>query len=229
MLSNVIACSRFETAATMPITAIDCRRRKVCYDPVALPGRLSPARSNDRAGEPLIAVVDGPEIGSVAVGQTRHRSISPAVPLGIASITRDERRFEDQASRANRTRLGFTFTRPGTWIRRSPIEQLYLPVAPIARAAGQLADCPVTSANCDWATNTNTCCVVGMRRSIPGVMLPQPSMHPESLGNGGNVQCQPIGPRMATPSAQRRGGTAMHGSRRGHARSRRNPCGILRL
>ena len=38
----------------------------------------------------LIAVVDGPEIGSVAVGQTRHREISPIRPIGIAALDLNE-------------------------------------------------------------------------------------------------------------------------------------------
>ncbi|MFK8113209.1 MAG: hypothetical protein AB8B91_13455 [Rubripirellula sp.] len=36
-----------------------------------------------------IAVVAGEVVGTVATGSTRHREVSPAVPLGIASITRD--------------------------------------------------------------------------------------------------------------------------------------------
>ena len=52
----------------------------------------------------LIAVVEGPTIGLVATGQTRHRSVSPAVPLGIASITHDQEGLTDQAFGEDRRR-----------------------------------------------------------------------------------------------------------------------------
>ncbi len=149
----------------------------------------------------LIAVVAGPEIGSVAAGQTRQRSISPALPLGIASITRDEQGVKIKlAGNTDAARVHVFASR--YLDQTSPIEQLFLP---LPRLQGRRVSQPY----CGYVSNLrlgDEYQYVLRRRYVkkyPGVMLPQPSvlLNPWETEETSNVSQAVRGGDAPPPSA----------------------------
>ncbi len=122
----------------------------------------------------LIAVVDGPTIGLVATGQTRHRSISPAVPLGIASITRDKEGLKIKLS--GKTDVARVHLYASRFLDQAmPIGQLDLPLPRLTGRGVRLPDSGYVS---DLRLGDEYQYVLRRRyaNKYPGVMLPQPSV-----------------------------------------------------
>ncbi len=121
-----------------------------------------------------IAVVDGPEVDRVAVGETRHRSISPAVPLSIASITRDEEgvriRLSGQTQTARVHVYGSRYLDS-----ESPMERLALP---FPKLWGRRVVRPPSAYVSDLRLGDEYEYVLRRRyaEKFPGVMLPQPGI-----------------------------------------------------
>lgn len=122
----------------------------------------------------LISVVDGPTTELVAVGETRHRSLSPAVPLGISSITRDQDALKIKLSgKTDSARVHLYASR---FLDRSiPIEQLDLPFPPLTGRGVRLPDSGYVS---DLRLGDEYQYVLRRRyaKKYAGVMLPQPSI-----------------------------------------------------
>ncbi len=121
-----------------------------------------------------ITVVDGPRIGNVVAGATRHRSLSPNQPLGIASIQRVGQDLRIKLSGETR------FSRVHVYASRyldstDPLLQLGLPQP-------QLSGRSISRPRCGYVSDLR----LGdeyqyvLRRQYaakyPGVMLPQPSV-----------------------------------------------------
>lgn len=121
-----------------------------------------------------IAVVDGPAIGSVAAGQTRHRLMSPALPLGIASITRDEEGLKIQLT--GNTSVARVHLYGSRYLdQTSPIGQLHLPFPGLTGRRVALPACGYVS---DLRLGDEYQYVLRRRyaKKYPGVMLPQPGL-----------------------------------------------------
>jgi hypothetical protein len=122
----------------------------------------------------LIAVVDGPEVGRVAVGETRHRSIAATVPLSIASITRDEEglriRLSGQAQTARVHVYGSRYLDS-----ESPMERLALPFPELW---GRRVVRPPSAYVSELRLGDEYEYVLRRRyaEKFPGVMLPQPGI-----------------------------------------------------
>ena len=122
----------------------------------------------------LIAVVDGPEVDRVAVGKTRHRSITAAVPLSIASITRDEQAVKIQLSGHTETARVHVYGLQ-YFDSESPMERLVLP---FPRLWGRRVVRPPSAYVSDLRLGDEYEYVLRRRyaEKFPGVMLPQPGI-----------------------------------------------------
>ncbi len=122
----------------------------------------------------LIAVVDGPEMDRVAVGQTRQRSISPAVPLAIASILRDQEGVKIQL--AGQTETARVHVYGSRYLdSKIPMQELDLPDLPLwGRRVVRRPSAYVS----DLRLGDEYQYVLGRRyaEKYPGVMLPQPGI-----------------------------------------------------
>ncbi len=122
----------------------------------------------------MIAVVDGPELDQVAVGRNRHRSISPAVPLAIASIIRDQEGLKIQLAGTTETARVHVYGSRyfGSEI---PMQQLALPMPPLW---GRRVSLPTSGYVSDLRLGDEYQYVLRRRYAdkYPGVMLPQPGI-----------------------------------------------------
>ncbi|MGB7346298.1 MAG: hypothetical protein WBD20_18920 [Pirellulaceae bacterium] len=121
-----------------------------------------------------IIVVDGPQIGSVVAGETRHRSISPNQPLGIASIDRNDGAIRIKLSGDTR------FARVHVYASRfldstDPLSHLGLPLPRLSGRSVALPRCGYIS---DLRLGDEYQYVLRRQYAAkyPGVMLPQPSV-----------------------------------------------------
>lgn len=122
----------------------------------------------------VIAIVDGKAIDSVATGQTRHRAMSPAQPLGIASITNGNEGLKIQLSGdTDLARVHFYGTR--FFDRSSPMSQLSTRL-PSLKGRGVVA--PTNGYVSDLRLGDEYQYVLRRRyaKKYAGVMLPQPSI-----------------------------------------------------
>lgn len=121
-----------------------------------------------------IVIVDGPVIGSVVAGQVRHRSISPAVPIGIESITRNDGGMQIKlAGDSSAARVHVYASR--YLDRARPIEALSLPLPSLR---GRRVRLPTAGYVSDLRLGEEYQYVLRRRyaKKYPGVMLPQPSL-----------------------------------------------------
>ncbi|MGI9469920.1 MAG: hypothetical protein ACR2NZ_00210 [Rubripirellula sp.] len=126
------------------------------------------------AEQTMIAVVSGPVLDSVAVGETRHRSITRQVPLGIVSIRRGQGEWKIQLSGQTQTaRVHLYASRylDGS----SPLTQLDLP---LPRLTGRRVHLPSSGYVSDLRLGDEYQYVLRRRyaKKYPGVMLPQPGI-----------------------------------------------------
>jgi hypothetical protein len=152
-----------------------------------------------------IVVVDGPQLGQVAVGQIRHRSISPAVPLGIASITREGGDLKIKLS--GTTQLARVHVYASRYLdQTAPIDQLQLPMPVLSGRRASIPRCGYVS---DLRLGEEYQYVLRRRYAAkyPGVMLPQPGviLNPwETEETSSEVRSAALGdappPAMALPS-----------------------------
>lgn len=122
----------------------------------------------------IVAVVDGPAIGSVATGKTRHRSMSPARPLGIASIGRDKQGLQIQLSgNTDLARVHLVASR--YFDRSAPIDQLYQRPPSLE---GRRVTLPTSGFVSDLRLGDEYQYVLRRRyaEKYAGVMLPQPGV-----------------------------------------------------
>ncbi len=121
-----------------------------------------------------IVVVKGPVHGLVAAGEVRHRSISPSVPVGIASITRGKGAVKIQLS--GETKLARVHVYGSRYFDRiSPLPQLMLPFPRLYGRGVALPRCGYVG---DLRLGDEYQYVLRRRYAAkyPGVMLPQPSV-----------------------------------------------------
>jgi hypothetical protein len=121
-----------------------------------------------------LVVVEGPDLVSVATGYVRHRELSPAVPLGIASITRDGSGLSIQLS--GETQLARVHLYGSRFLEEvSPIDQLYLPLPGLDGRRVVWPRCGYLS---DLQLGDEYQYVLRRKyaKKFPGVMLPQPSV-----------------------------------------------------
>lgn len=122
----------------------------------------------------LIAVVDGPAIGLVAAGQTRHRLTSPAEPVGIASVSRDQNGLKIKLSgTTDSSRVHLYASR--YFDQATPIGQLGLGMP---RLTGRRVRLPICGYVSDLRLGDEYQYVLRRRyvNKYPGVMLPQPGI-----------------------------------------------------
>ncbi len=133
--------------------------------------RLVDRQTND---ETQISVVEGPNIDNVAVGQTRYRAISPATPISIANVTRDESGLKIKLS--GNTELSRVHI-----IAKRFIEQID-PSASLALKMPTLGGRSISRALSGYVSDLRLGdeyqYVLRRRyaRKFPGVMLPQPGL-----------------------------------------------------
>tara|TARA_R110002073_G_scaffold318641_2_gene492829 strand:- start:512 stop:6865 length:6354 start_codon:yes stop_codon:yes gene_type:complete len=128
----------------------------------------------DTAVQTAIAVVDGPVIDDVAVGKIRHREVSAVVPLGVASIVRDDEGLRIQLSgQTDLARVHVIATR--YFDVESPANPLHLPSPALRGRSVSLPQCGYIS---DLRLGDEYQYVLRRRYAAkyPGVMLPQPSV-----------------------------------------------------
>ncbi len=121
-----------------------------------------------------IAVVDGPVIDSVATGRVRHQAISPILPIGIASIDRDDNGLRIKLS--GNTELSRVHVYASRYLDSTmPLGQLDLPLPPVGGRRISLPRCGYVS---DLRLGDEYQYVLRRRyaKKYPGVMLPQPSV-----------------------------------------------------
>ncbi len=159
-------------------------------------------RRNDARTQ--IVVVEGPELGSVIAGETRHRSLSPSKPLGIASIDRREEGLRVQLSGETQ------FARVHIYASRylDSTDALSHLGLPLPRLFGRGIARPRCGYVSDLRLGDEYQYVLRRKYAAkyPGVMLPQPSVilnpwETESTTNTTQTAQAGDGPR-AAPMAQ---------------------------
>ena len=121
-----------------------------------------------------IVVVAGPVFGLVAAGKVRHRSMSPSLPIGIASIARDDGNVKIQLS--GETRLARVLVYAVRYFDTTdPLPDLMLPPP---RLYGRNVALPRCGYIGDLRLGDEYQYVLRRRYAAkyPGVMLPQPSV-----------------------------------------------------
>ena len=121
-----------------------------------------------------IDVVSGPILHSIAVGKTRHRSISRQVPLGIASVDRGPDGLKIQLS--GQSSLSRVHLYASRYLdRSSPFSQLDMP---LPRMKGRRVSLPYSGYVSDLRLGDEYQYVLRRRYAdkYPGVMLPQPGI-----------------------------------------------------
>lgn len=147
-----------------------------------------------------VIVVEGSAHGSVATGYARQREMSPAVPLGIASITRDASGLKIQLS--GQTQLARVHLYGSRFLERnSPIEQLYQPLPGLD---GRRVTWPRSGYVSNLRLGDEYQYVLRRKyaNKYPGVMLPQPSviLNPWATEDTSN-ESQMARPGQAPPSS----------------------------
>ena len=125
-------------------------------------------------GVTSIVSVDGPVMDRVAVGEVRHRSLLPTLPLSIESITRDDNGLTIKLSGetgAARVHLYASRYLDGTF----PADALYLPLPELSGRSVSLPRCGYVS---DLRLGDEYQYVLRRRFAdkFAGVMLPQPGV-----------------------------------------------------